>query len=655
MSFFSSSLSSSSNKPARRASASPAVVTNILNNMYAHQPPSRVYTGSSSGPLDNWQDGSQRGDMRLRRTSSHEDRLKAVAYVPPRLSNRPKTSAGGGSRSASRHMIPAPEAGSLPVATATANPRRELSPAASRTSAETSSTTSTLRLVGRGGSGSKYRVVAPKPPTLDINNLPKGVSGVASAPPPPPEVPSFHRPTGRGGVGARKKSLDAPPAILSKLPLKRVLSTKFRKDPSSRTSVKSADSIRDYPTSPPISGLRPHYRTNRSTGSLATFNTNSDGISCSPRIPEYPDGDDDFMDAYLPPLSPSSSTFEATFILADPPGCSTPANGSKGNFVKLAKMLGELPPHEIYEHLYRQQHLMHVMPPTQDEPSQDDNLKAAIKASRRSSISASITSFFSPVRARGSGASQHTFSTADGMHPGSLADDASDSWGQSSITGGVDDYDAQASLYRRTLESPIFFAPPSPTLVPPRKATQAPANSLSTGTSANDPITVPDSPTPKPIPSLQVDTSSLDPIDSECGSSPSPSPTTPVPTLHRTKSHSHANRTIVRASRSASLSLGTDALKALHHANAKAKDPDHDSQLDGSRPLTPFSTLSTTHNDPGQRLPELSHWLSHAEMSARAGTPFGTLRSESPATMQTWSGEWNTDMQDVIRALRLLR
>ncbi|KAF9042279.1 hypothetical protein BJ165DRAFT_262414 [Panaeolus papilionaceus] len=317
MSLFSSISPLPSNRPSRRASFSPMGVTSILNSMYAHPPSSNTHEGQSSAGSHDWAGGSQ-GHYTLRRMKSQEElaRLKAKA---PRLADRPKTSAGGGSRSASRRFIASiePPQASSPT-DSSASPPRQLSPSESRVSNETSSTSSTLRLVGRGGCGSKYRVVAPKPPTLDINELSKPVVACEAQPPPPEAVP-FHRPTGRGGVGARKKSYDTLPApVLSRLPLKRVLSTKFRKDSSSGKSVRSVESIPESSTSPQL----PHHI---STGSLSTFHTtSSDGIHHSPRsIPEGDDEIEEFLDGYLPPLSPSSSTFE---------GLSTFVNSSKHQF-----------------------------------------------------------------------------------------------------------------------------------------------------------------------------------------------------------------------------------------------------------------------------------------------------------------------------------
>ncbi|KAF9042278.1 hypothetical protein BJ165DRAFT_262402 [Panaeolus papilionaceus] len=311
-------------------------------------------------------------------------------------------------------------------------------------------------------------------------------------------------------------------------------------------------------------------------------------------------------------------------------------------------MLGELPPYEIYENLYRQQHLMHAVPAHGGLPDQ----KAPVKMSRRSSLSASIYSIFSSVRNPGSTASQHTVSTTTdghGLHPGIFADDASDSWGRSSVTGGMDDDHAQPDIRCDTPESPILFSPPSPGLVPLHQV--------------NESTTTPNlinGPSDRPLPTLSIDTLSLDLADSpptECPSSPPSSPTTPVSTLHRSKSHSHAlRRSTVRASRSASLSLGVDGLNAT--ASFIVTDHGDDRQPVGSRASTPFSTMIDGHKRQSQRLPQLAHWLKPPNVPADSyydSDLLSTYRSESPATRQSWSGEWNTDMQDVIRALRLLR
>ncbi|KJA22032.1 hypothetical protein HYPSUDRAFT_672059 [Hypholoma sublateritium FD-334 SS-4] len=466
----------------------------------------------------------------------------------------------------------------------------------------TSATESELagRVVGRGGSGSRRRVVVlkhdifpklvnPGATTTDLAPMslrPSGRGGLASrpkqlAPPPPslqPHAPqsnthpvhrnqsgdtNFIRPSGRGGAGAHSTSPFSFRDILDKRQSK-AAKTKAKAQKSSLTTLRH-----------PIPSHLAYEITNMSTETLSTLHFA--GESTSPLRTFFPEDSANTLDpaseddlASTPPFSATASTFEGSLslqsthdgeesdydIYLEDSASHVPADvHHQRSFNKLVQKFGANP----YDAETPSAHLADAAEkllhghPKDRQPLTNDR---TTKMFRRASLS--MTSIFSRPSGRRDSIgvdSQNTLETiTDDLHQLGLQDDAG--------------YDLNSSRISScdSPRSPILFSPPSPTHQPKRE--------LSMPSADNSELSVPASTLPLPH-----------------------------PVKH--------NRSLSSTLSSGAFSDGNEDIVAPANWLFPPSDDGHDFKMAVTRNLTDKPT--------------------------------------------PWTGEWNTDMYDVIRALRELR
>ncbi|KAJ3488217.1 hypothetical protein NLJ89_g11639 [Agrocybe chaxingu] len=267
----------------KRQSVSPAVVTGILNSMYAHPVNQRIGGASQS---------SREEGSKLRRIwSSGSGTAETVA-----------SRASGGSRSSSsRKSTKTVQTQAPPVSRSRVinnaipvDPREPTSSsdgiiakgqkAPSTTSSNDSSELSSVRVVGRGGSGSRPRTVAPQPGNAES--------------PPRQEAPAFYRPTGRGGLGSRQRPINPTPPLLSLLPLRK-----------KHKGKEKANGLGIHPIPPHLA----YEITNDDTSStLSSLHFTGETGEPAPKFfPSSPSLKTFGSDVDTPPFSATSSTFES--------------------------------------------------------------------------------------------------------------------------------------------------------------------------------------------------------------------------------------------------------------------------------------------------------------------------------------------------------
>ncbi|KAF8880892.1 hypothetical protein CPB84DRAFT_258642 [Gymnopilus junonius] len=487
----------------------------------------------------------------------------------------------------------------------------------SQGSTSSSSSTSTLRVVGRGGSGSRLRLVTPTPENLDPARLrqdslpvirPIGRGGLGSRPK-HLEVSSLPsrdalqteqagrdkplvRPIGRGGLGSRQKPLKSPPALPTIWSKRSVKPLKVKGKARERRAI--------HP-------ITPNSSWRISGGSLSTISTihfagESDHPAyVSPFSPTnsvssaYPNPNPNPRARSLsdPSLSsftfPASQTTSSTTVAAvgeadedsdinddevlDPKN----VDHRQKSLNKLTRTLGDMPP-DVFDALNGGRPLQGDYPSKLPLDSPVAKRDKSAKVTRRSSLSvASLSSLFTrpSSRRRDSVASEHSMSTiTDDLPRFRMEDDFSEQWGSRS--------DSRAeSGFSRSPDSPIMFAPPSPAYGPALKSPESPE--------------------------LQT------PVEPE---QEDDTPYVPSPTLSRSLSYTPLSRRSAIASHN-------------HSASASLLTARSDSPALNSNWMIPPST------DDEEVVFTLTHHV--------------------PEKPPVWTGEWNGDLQHVIKSLRTLR
>ncbi|PPQ72159.1 hypothetical protein CVT25_008684 [Psilocybe cyanescens] len=350
---------------------------------------------------------------------------------------------------------------------------------------------STLRVVGRGGSGSRLRQFDPKIQKPDPNIVRQehrpplvrhsGRGGLGSRPkplaaplvppkdtptpkPPGAETPILIRPSGRGGLASRPKPPgSASPSLLKLLSKRKVRVNKGKeKAPEERRAIH------------PIPPNQTYSISNASSSTLSTIHFI--GEAGEPSIPFFPNDqslDSNHSDAEKSNTSPSSmfssdQSSSRTTILSDQPEDNdehpnesrptTPVDHRQRNISKLTRTLGDLPDDVLFKDITSRR-------PTGASPSRKNK---NAKAFRRSGISmTSLGSMFS----RSGGRARDSIATStmtDDLHQFDLADDLSESWGN---------MNESSSSICRPPPSPIVFSPPSPLAGPNPKGPSVPNSS----------------------------------------------------------------------------------------------------------------------------------------------------------------------------------
>ncbi|KAH9487429.1 hypothetical protein JR316_0001504 [Psilocybe cubensis] len=460
---------------------------------------------------------------------------------------------------------------------------------------------SSLRVVGRGGSGSRIRQFGPnaqKPdPTLIVKQehrptliRPSGRGGLGSRPKPlaplvPPKDSSTQkssstqtdtliRPSGRGGLASRPK----PPGAVSSPSLLKILGKrKARLDKGKGKAKEEPRAIH------PIPPQQTYSISNGSTSSLSTIHFI--GETGEPTTPFFPDdrslhssNEDNGKSNTTPSSLFSSDQSSSRTTFSDHPNENdeysdsrpvTPVDHRQRNISKLARTLGDdLPSSVIFKNSTSRR-------PSDPSPVRKDRNSTAF---RRASVSmSSLGSMFirSGARTRDSVSAS---TITDDLHQFGLADDLSESWRNMN--------DSSTSIPQPPA-SPIVFSPPSPTAVP----------------------------NPKSTPELSSNGHSDD--------------------------ESEAEQSI--------------ELDALSYASSTLSRSNSYSAASSERPsIASHSRSTSTSILSERRLANRSIWLipvNDDDDDLHVGHIHRLDVAEKP---QNWSGEWNNDLHQVIKSLRLL-
>ncbi|PPQ98094.1 hypothetical protein CVT26_003264 [Gymnopilus dilepis] len=631
-----SSSSPSQKKLKTTKAPSPQVVSSILDGMYAYptnaqvtilarQPVRQVLP--SSPLLNNLPSSSAAPSLISRASSESKSQYSLDSYTEfsnqdPRLvADTPNSHFNVSSEQASHDVdnsvTSVSDHSSVP-STSSASGGTESEASSSNFSggsSSSSSSTSTLRMVGRGGSGSRLRIVTSAPDNLDPARLrqerppiirPAGRGGLGSRPKPlgasplPPrdavqpqvaQEPVLVRPIGRGGLGSRQKPLKSPPTLTA---IWNKRSTKSLKGKEKTTETRFIHPI------PPHESWRISGGTTSTLSSIHFVGEADHPAYVSPFSPvdqarRSAESNSNSRPRSLSDPSLSSFTFpqsQSTSSTVDDGVCDdyTDDNDTEElerpdhrqkSFNKLTRTLGDIPP-TVFDTMNGGRSLGadHQTTPKLflDRPVAKTDKSA--KVGRRSSLSVtSLSSFFArpSSRRRDSVASHHSASTiTDDVHRFPIEDDSLDQWGSTS------DFIADS---RRTPspDSPIMFAPPSP------------APGLNSASSGRD-LDAPAEPEQE---------------DSE------DAPYTPSPTLSRSFSYTPLSR---RRSATAS-----------HNHSASAS-------------LLTFRSESPAFT---------TNWM--IPPSSDDEEVVFAVTHHIPEKPQVWTGEWNGDLQDVIKSLRALR
>ena len=310
---------------------------------------------------------------------------------------------------------------------------------------------SSARIVGRGGSGSRLRLVIPTPEALELN------------PPLHREQPaSLSRQTHHGAGGSRSSQTPANPAP----PLLSVLRRRKQQGPSSKG--KQRESVQHHPISPQLA----YQIANESRSTVSTIRFIDE---TGPPTPSFfpleestelsrPDRislvlssststfDSTVEDASLETWTPSTEDFDLDLDLyLEDSECPSPEERRKKSLNKLARTLGDFSPEDLHEISPEAPEKKDFLPKLflDDQPMKKD-LK---KVFRRPSLSGMSSIFVRPLgpRRRSSIKSHHSSSTlSDDLHQLNMGEFSSDSGSGGNSPG-----------------SPIVFSPPSPTKICP--------------------------------------------------------------------------------------------------------------------------------------------------------------------------------------------
>ncbi|KAF8999643.1 hypothetical protein BDQ17DRAFT_1427664 [Cyathus striatus] len=456
-------------------------------------------------------------------------------------------------------------------------------------SSQSGNSASGIRVVGRGGTGSRPRRLAPDSEEVDTSLLNKLVAQELP--------PKTYRVSGRGGVGSRPR----PVKPKSKFETKSNPGSMLKFKPKWKGKAK-APSLKSLP----VYDIRATRRSTDSNTSVSTIHFAENGSrpqsmaptsvassikdgSSVPSTPGFTSVSSTIEDLPLTPLTPAGSIASDVSDSQLSVELTPPSIRAKRRLDKLTKTLGDLPPNDaLYDSLLLQerQSKFDKLPPIKTD-SLPSNI-AAIKSRRRTSFN-SFSSFLLNNR-RQSGQSVSTIT--DDVHHFPFMDDLSDGWGE------IRDRSTRASMrsdMSSDVASPIIFAPPTPTSVPVKRRSASPVSVSS------EPL--PTTPTPE------------DDCEDEDASEYISS--LPTPTLGRSHSFSHTSR--MRGERT--------------HG--------HSVSVSQRRPDTPFSL---------DHLPAKANWLNPPPEEETI-----VIARSSTVPQQRWEGQWNGDLQEVIRSLRNLR
>jgi len=307
---------------------------------------------------------------------------------------------------------------------------------------------STVRIVGRGGSGSRLRLVIPTPEALELN------------PPLHREQPaSLSRSTHHGAGGSRSSQTPANPAP----PLLSVLRRRKQKGQSSKG--KQRESVHPHPISPQLA----YQITNESRSTVSTIHfIGETGLPTPSFFPLEESTELSRPDRISLVLSSSTSTFDSTvedgsletwtpstedFDLDSylDSQCPPPEERRKRSLNKLARTLGDFPPEDLDKNSPEAPGKKVFLPKPfiDDQPMKKDPKEIF----RRPSLSGMTSVFVRPLgpRRQSSIKSHHSSSTlTDDLHQLNMGEFSSDSSSGCNSPG-----------------SPIVFSPPSPTTIRP--------------------------------------------------------------------------------------------------------------------------------------------------------------------------------------------
>ncbi|KAF9561490.1 hypothetical protein CPC08DRAFT_427901 [Agrocybe pediades] len=631
-------------------SSSKAVfVSSIINGMYGRPEKLKVPSNTSSGSSDLYsrpmkgQHEASSSKLDVHRGSSDslsQPSLKKVPSSPRNWIASAAMSVKSGRSSSNR-------------STGSAEFRAGSSEMSSESQASSSTTSSppSVRIVGRGGSGSRLRLAS-----ISTNDLhspilrsdqpppprPAGRGGFASRPKPlepipdpseeivkqraaatqPPVQPTrFVRPVGRGGAGSRPKTAGDSSTSVSLLRIISMRKTKSSKNLKGKGKDPSEVRRAIHPIPPSLS-----YQITNANASSSTLSTiHFEGETGSPEVPFFPQGS-------LPRSSPSdetstsqefptasSSTYENTPSTSRTTLDDLDVDGESDfeqqrnahrerSRNKLERTLGDLPRNNTFAfpHNPPSSKPKEQLPKLLIDPNPPSTKDKGSKIFRRSSLSvSSLGSMFSRNSAKTgqvseSSHSQHTLSTlTDDLHQFGLEDDLSDSWGEVN----------RNSTYSSVAGSPIVFSPPSP--IPVKRSA-----------SPHPPLSSPDTPTvsvprPLPVPPVLLP-KQLEVVAPKTQEGEDQFFVAPSPTLGRSFSYSRHRRSIRVPTHTASASLHTDI------------------RLDSN----------------GVAL--RSNWIVPPSADDPKDVAF-SVREVPDIASQAWSGEWNTNLPEVIKSLRTLR
>lgn len=313
----------------------------------------------------------------------------------------------------------------------------------------------TVRIVGRGGSGSRLRVVTSTPEVEPSHHREQPSSLSRSTHP------------GAGGSRSRQRPVSPAPPLLS------ILRRQKQKGPNSKG--KEREFVHTHPMSLDLS----YQIANESRSTFSTIRfSGEEGVPTPSFFPSDGSIKRSSPDKISLPLSSSTSTFDSTveeapldtwtpssedldldLYLEDTP-CPSSQERRKKSMEKIARTLGNLPHDDFHGIPPREPGKREFVPNRRlidDEPTKKDPKKAFRRASLSFSGMSSVFARPAGPRPRDSMKSHHSLSTlTDDLHQLNMVDDFSDS---SSAAPG----------------SPILFSPPSPsTIRPPNAATSNP-------------------------------------------------------------------------------------------------------------------------------------------------------------------------------------
>ncbi|KDR70027.1 hypothetical protein GALMADRAFT_902230 [Galerina marginata CBS 339.88] len=578
---------------------SPQVVTSILNGMLAHPVPvqeTRPFTPRA------WE------------TEQPSHRLNAL-FEPPRksISEVSRTSSDAKSqRTASSinsglpshsptnsttfpsHSSPSASVNSMAVA------RRNGSKSPSTSSQDSGSSGSTLRVMGRGGSGSRLRLVAlqpeelaPRPKIRDVSLVP--LQEFPDVKPVVPDKPVFIPPTGRGGLGSRPKPLATPPTFLT------ILNKGGAKFPK-RKGKERAEPRNVHPIPPQLS-----YHITNNSSSTVNSSIHFAGESGPPSAPFFPSDPPTrrmrtVKSAEEISLSPAFSASSSTFSSNPPP--STPTTTIPDNIPYNVDLDFDVSDDEMNPSIpinHRQRSLSKLARTFGDVPPENlfDTHRSDLLHQNEHPPAMPTNGPFSKTSrstkiARRSSLSITSLSSMFVRPSGRPRDSVATQHTMSTLTDDLHQLGLEDELDLNESSSDICHSPGSPIMFSP--------------------------PSPNPVPNSSAERLTPHPGDTLDVGQENGGDSVPSPTLSRSLSYTPASRRrslrIASHNHSASASLLTDI------------------RFDSNGPALSNWIIPPPIDDD-----EIAFSITH----------------NVPDKPQTWTGEWNSDIQDVIKSLRSLR